>query len=134
MDPSAAARKWADTWCRCWASLDPDSIVALYASDAVVSTEPFREPLRGRDEVRRYVRRVFAEEDDPQVHVGAPIVEGDRAAVAWWASLREDGVDTTLAGTSLLRFDSGGLVIEQWDTWNVARRRLPPPSDGTPFG
>ena len=56
-----------------------------------------------------------------------PIVNGDRASVSWWASLREEGADTTLAGTSVLRFDPDGLVVEQWDTWNVLRARRSPP-------
>ena len=67
---------------------------------------------------------------------GQPIVDGDRAAVAWWASLTEDGREITLAGTSLLRFDADGLVADEWDTWNQADGRVAPtsgwtmPSDG----
>jgi hypothetical protein len=77
----------------------------------LLSTEPFREPYRGREGVRSYVSRVFAEEDDPRVWVATPIVDGERAAISWWASLREEGVETTLAGTSVIRFDSDGLVV-----------------------
>jgi ketosteroid isomerase-like protein len=128
-----AARRWAQAWRTCWERLDTEPIVALYADDAVLSTEPFREPYLGQDRVRTYVARVFAEEEDPHVNVAEPIVDGDLAAVSWWASLREDHVDTTLAGTSVLRFDPEGLVAEQWDTWNVLRERRRPPSDWGPF-
>ena len=121
------ARRWAEVWRRGWERLDAEAIVALYAPDATLSTEPFREPYRGRDGVREYVTRVFGEESDPRVWMGEPIVEGDRAAVTWWASLREDGADTSLAGTSVLRFDGDGLVAEQWDAWNVATERRDPP-------
>lgn len=76
---------------------------------------------------------VFAEGEDPEVHVGAPIVDGDRAAVSWWALLREEGADTTFAGTSVLRFDPEGLVVEQWDTWNFVLDRRHPPADWSPF-
>ncbi|HEU4544099.1 MAG TPA: nuclear transport factor 2 family protein [Jiangellaceae bacterium] len=69
--------------------------MALYAADALMSTEPFREPYRGRDGVRSYVSKAFNEEEDPQAQFGTPIVDGDRAAVSWWASLREEGADTT---------------------------------------
>lgn len=133
MEFSEAARRWAETWRLGWERLDTEAIVALYADDAVMSTEPFREPFRGRDGVRTYVSRVFGEEEDPHVHVATPVVDGDRAAVAWWASLSEDGVDTTLAGTSLLRFDSGGLVVEQWDAWNGIEERRRPPRHWSPF-
>lgn len=128
-----AARGWADTWRRSWEALDLEAIVALYADDAILSTEPFRDPHRGRAGVRDYVRRVFAEEEDPHVETSEPIVSGGRASVSWWASLLEEGAATTLAGTSVLRFDADGLVVEQWDAWNSASGRRDPPSGFGPF-
>jgi hypothetical protein len=74
------------------------------------------------------VARVLGEEEDPRVWMADPIVDGDRAAVSWWASLREGGSDATLAGTSVLRFDADGLVLEQWDAWNQAAERREPPA------
>jgi ketosteroid isomerase-like protein len=129
-----AARRWAETWRTAWEALDPEPIVALYAPHAIFSTEPFREPYRGPEGVRSYVERAFGEEEAPRVRTSAPIVDGDRASVSWWASLREDGAEATLAGTSVLRFDADGLVTEQWDAWNAAHERHEPPLTGTPFG
>jgi len=133
MTPAEAAEAWALTWKDAWETLDVEAIVALYSAGALLSTEPFREPCRGRDGARDYVSRVFGEEESPEVHVGIPIVDGDRAAIPWWASLLEEGVDTTLAGTSVLRFDTDGLVVEQWDTWNLAPERRQPPTGWSPF-
>lgn len=127
------AVRWATTWRVAWEALDPEPIVALYAPDATLSTEPFREPYRGRNGVREYVTRVFGEEADPRAWMSVPIVDGRRAAVAWWATLLEDGRETTLAGVSVLRFASDGLVLEQWDAWNRAPERRRPPTDGSPF-
>ncbi|HSK94492.1 MAG TPA: nuclear transport factor 2 family protein [Candidatus Angelobacter sp.] len=126
-----AARRWADTWRVAWEALDPEPIVALYAPGAVFSSEPFREAVVGPSGVRAYVARVFAEEDAPRVWTSEPIVDGDRAAITWWAALGEDGEDATLAGTSVLRFDGDGLVVQQWDAWNAAPGRREPTS-GTP--
>ena len=127
MTPADAARRWASAWKEGWESLDPEPVVALYAMNALLSTEPFREPYRGRDGVREYVTQALGEEEDPRVWTSDPIVDGDRASISWWASLREDGADATLAGTSILRFDADGLVVEQWDAWNqLALRRDPP--------
>ena len=133
MTVSEAAARWARTWASGWEALDPEPIVALYAPGAVLSTEPFRVPYRGRDGVRAYVSRAFASEEEPRVWFAEPVVEGNRAAVSWWASLREDGAETTLAGTSMLRFDEHGAVVEQWDAWNVLAGRRDPPGSGTPF-
>ena len=133
MNAGDAARRWADAWRHGWEALDPEPILACYAADAVLSTEPFRVPHRGRDGVRQYVTRVFAEEADARAWFAEPIVDGDRAAVSWWTSLREEGVDTTLAGTSVLRFDAEGMVTEQWDSWNQLSERRDPPRELGPF-
>jgi SnoaL-like domain len=133
MTPREAAHLWAEAWKKGWESLDPEPIIARYARDARLSTEPFREPYIGREGVRAYVERVLGEEEDPRVWMAEPIVDGDRAAISWWASLREEGSDATLAGTSVLRFDPDGLVVDQWDTWNRLGERQAPPG-WSPFG
>jgi nuclear transport factor 2 (NTF2) superfamily protein len=133
MGTAEAAQRWADAWKQGWESLDAEPILACYAADAVLSTEPFREPYRGQDGVRSYVERVLGEEEDPRVWMAEPIVEGRRAAISWWASLFEDGAETTLAGTSVIVFDADGLVIEQWDCWNQSPHRSDPPGDFGPF-
>jgi hypothetical protein len=122
------ARRWAQAWKDGWEALDPDPILACYAPGALLSTEPFREPYRGLDGVREYVTRVLGEEEDPRVWITPPIVDGDRAAVSWWASLLEQGANASLAGTSVLRFDDDGLVVEQWDAWSGVGERRDPPS------
>ncbi|HEX3219385.1 MAG TPA: nuclear transport factor 2 family protein [Candidatus Limnocylindria bacterium] len=128
MDAAAAARRWAEHWQRDWEALDTEAIVALYHARAQLSTEPFRVPYSGQDGVRDYVSHVFGETADARVWVGEPIVNGDRAAIEWWAAETENGIETTLAGTSMLRFDADGLVVEQRDTWNQAHGRREPPA------
>ena len=132
MDAREAARLWAEAWRDGWEALDPEPIMARYAPNATHFTEPFREPSRNAADLRAYVERVLGEEEDPRVWMSEPIVDGDRAAISWWASLREEGADTTLAGTSVLRFDSDGLVVEQWDSWNQLDERREPHA-GSPF-
>jgi len=120
------AQRWAETWRWAWESFDVDAVIALYAPDAVFSSQPFRTVYRGPDGVRAYVSAAFAEEREVRVRMGAPLIAEDRAAVEWWATLREAGVETTLAGTSVLQFDDDGLVVSQRDTWNQAEGRREP--------
>jgi hypothetical protein len=128
METREAARRWAETWQRAWETLDVPAIEALYAPGTEYVSAPFRDP----DAPIAYLRRVFAEESEVSPRFGDPIVDGDRAAVQWWAALREDGREITLAGTSVLRFDPEGLVVAQWDAWDeVAGRREPPAGWGT---
>ncbi len=132
VSPTDAARRWAVAWKDGWEALDAEAIIARYSEDAIVSTQPFREPCHGLAGIREYTRRVFAEEREPRVWMSEPIVQGDRASVSWWASLVDDGQEATLAGTSVLRFDAAGLVVEQWDTWNHRPGGSEPP-DPAPF-
>jgi hypothetical protein len=77
---------------------------------------------------REYVGWAFADQAVAECRFGHPVVDGDRAAVDWWAAVRStDGSVETIAGTSLLRFGDDGLVIEQRDVWASApgRHELP---------
>ena len=127
IDTGTAAAHWASTWQRCWEALDAEPIVALYAEDATFSSQPFREVYRRRAGVREYVEGAFGDESNVRAWFDEPIVNGDRAAVRWWAALREAGEEVTLAGTSALRFDADGLVVDQWDAWNMVAGRSEPP-------
>jgi len=135
MTPAAAAERWARVWRDGWEARDTEAIVALYAPDVVFSTQAFRVPYRGRDGVRDYVSHAFAEEREPRVWAGAPIVSGDRAAIEWWAVVIENDQPTTLAGVSVLRFDADGLVTRQEDAWNQGDGlHEPPPGWGASGG
>jgi SnoaL-like domain len=86
----------------------------------VFRSQPFRE----LDEPRRYVAWAFAQEAAADVRFGEPIVAVDRAVVEYWAVSRsDDGAEETIAGASLLRFGTDGLVVEQHDYWNIAPGR-----------
>jgi SnoaL-like domain len=107
-----AAQRWADVWERGWRQHDPAAIKALYADDADWSQHPFRPPDP------EYVDRVFAEEQSAECTFEAPLVDGDRAAVAWTGKTTlVDGTKEDLVGVSLLRFDEHGLVVWQRDIW-----------------
>jgi len=83
---------------------------------------------RTRQGPAEYVAWAFDDQAAAESRFGEPVVDGRRAAVDWWAVVTsKDGSLQSLAGTSLLRFDDDGLVIEQRDAWNedVGRRGLP---------
>ena len=120
-----AARAWVEAWELGWRTHDVEPIVARYATGAVFRSHPFREP----EDPRGYVERVLAEEEaEPEVWFGEPIVDDDRASVEYWAIVRYEGREHTLAGTTLLRFDADGLVVEHRDYWALEPRRLERPA------
>jgi len=101
-------------WSNAWPAADVEAIAALYEAEALFYSHPFRVHQAPRD----YVSWAFEDQAHAVCGFGDPIVDGDRAAVAWWAVLTStDGSVESIAGTSLLRFDDDGLVVEQRDAW-----------------
>jgi hypothetical protein len=123
MDGEAAARAWVAGWTEGWEEADAEKIAALYAPDAVFRSHPFRDPESSAGD---YARRAFADEELVECRFGEPVVDGDRAAVEYWAILSADGNEETLAGIALLRFGPDGKVVEQRDYWSMEPGRRPP--------
>jgi SnoaL-like protein len=123
MDAEGAALAWSDAWARCWRALDADLLEPVYAPEAVHRSHPFREAGRPLD----YARWSLGEEEgQPEVWMGDPIVAGDRAMIEWWACVIENGKEISLAGTSILRFDEDGRVVDQMDYWGQADGHIRP--------
>jgi len=117
------ARRWAERYRVAWEAGDPEAAAALYATDCVFRSAPFRDP----EPPLSYTRRVFPEARAEDVRFGEPIEEGERAAVEWWATLAlADGEEQVLAGCSVLRFDDEGLVVEARDYWHGEPGRREP--------
>jgi ketosteroid isomerase-like protein len=123
VDAEAAARAWVAGWTKGWEAGDADAIGALYADDALFRSHPFREPEKS---AREYAVRAFSDEELVECRFSEPLVDGDRAAVEYWAVLSADGEDETLAGVALIRFGPDGLVVDQRDYWAMQPGRTPP--------
>lgn len=111
-------------WSRAWPARDHEGVAALYADGAVFLSQAFREPQAPAE----YATWAFADQAAVESRFGELLVDGDRAAVDWWAAITSaDGSVETIAGTSLLRFGPDGLVVEQRDVWarEPGRRELP---------
>lgn len=119
MDTREAARRWASEWCKAWIEHDCERVAALYAPGALFLSAPFRDP----QEPRAYALQAFEEEDAADPAFGEPLVDADRAAVEYRAVLVYEGKETTLAGTTLLRFRADGLVVEHRDYWALEQGR-----------
>jgi hypothetical protein len=67
----------------------------------------------------QYAVQAFAEERTATPTFASPIVDPDgRAAVEYRADITTTaGNEARLAGVTVLRFDSGGLVTEHRDYW-----------------
>ena len=96
---------------RTYRSRDPTRVPALYANDAVLQAHT----PQGAE---NYVRLSLPSEDSSAFEFDEPVVDGDRAAVAWRGRPRlKGGGSVLLEGVALLRFNSEGLVVQQRDFW-----------------
>jgi hypothetical protein len=124
-----AAERWANVWARGWPAKDVEGIVGLQAEDGDHWASMFR-PYRGRAGLRTYVKECFDEETRPaEVCFGEPRIDGDMAAVEYWAVTYPNDQPLTISGCTLLRFDDGGLVAEARDYSHVKQGRFQPPAD-----
>src|SRR5438034_688915 len=76
--------RWIHGWARGWATHDVELIDALYADDAVHVSAFFRDP----QPTAEYAAWAFSDEASAEVWFAEPVIDGRRAAVAWWAISR----------------------------------------------
>jgi hypothetical protein len=114
MDARSAARRWCGAWERAWRGHAPAGVHELYAADALIRAHAPPEP-------ENYLQPALAAGSSRECAFDEPLVDGDRAAVAWRVEPRlEAGGSLLLEGVSLLRFNTKGLVVEQRDFWGSA--------------
>lgn len=118
-----AVGRWIDAWDRGWRAHDADVVATVYRESAIFLSHPFRAPQGPRE----YAAWAFADEDRlVDLRWGRPRIDGDRAAVEYWAVVLAGGKESTLAGVALLRFDADGYVVEQRDYWAMQDGRVDP--------
>ena len=128
----AAAKVWVDSLAGAWRAGDPAAAAALFAADARYRSHPFREPVTGRPAIADYWQRAAERQHDLDLHLGSPIVDGDRVAVEWWVTLTEAGSRSTSTGTLFMRFGADGLCTSLREVWmEEAGGRRPYPGWGS---
>lgn len=120
-------REWIAAYGRAWEEGDAEAVIGLFTEDAVYRSHPFRQPHTGSEEIRGYWERATSTQEETDVRLGEPVLEGTRAAVEWWATMRDGGRWITLPGCLLLRFAADGRCAELREYWHVEEGRHEPP-------
>jgi hypothetical protein len=124
--------EWLAAYRTAWIERDPDAAAALFTEDAIYQEQPYEVGFAGPQGVRDYWARVTETQQGVEVAYGAPLVQGNRAAVEWWVTLENGGAPITLAGEFMLTFDDSGLCRNLREYWHYAEGTLePPPRWGT---
>ena len=122
-------REWVEGYFRAWDEKDADAAADLFTEQALYRADPYSEPHRGREGVRAYWSGVTATQEDVQTRFGTIVAAPDNhyAAVEFWVTMRNGGVEVTLAGILFLRFDSSGRCEELREAWHFTEGRVDPP-------
>jgi limonene-1,2-epoxide hydrolase len=116
---------WVEALRSAWELRDAARIGALFTEEAVYQPQPFGKSLLGQEAIIAYWSGELATQEQIEVNMGRPLVDGARVAVEWWAVVTRQGRQTTDCGALLLVFDEDrcqGL----WEYWMLGEGRIEP--------
>jgi len=119
--------RWIRNYTKAWLKKDTKAITSLFTEDATYHSHPFRPVTQGRKSILDYTLGALDVGQVYEVRFGKPVVEGSRAAVEYWTTMREKAEDVMLAGCVMLRFAKSGLCKELHDYWvlQTGRQQVP---------
>lgn len=111
-----ALSTWIDGYISAWNSNDPDDVAALFTADAEYRTEPYADPVRGRDAI---VAFWLANSDEPgrTAFTWAPVaVTADVAVIEGTTEYRDDP-PKTYSNLWVIRLDERGRCTSFTEWW-----------------
>jgi hypothetical protein len=122
-----AVNRWIRNYSKAWLKKDAKAITALFAEDASYHSHPFRPVNQGKKSITDYTLGALDVGLVYEVRFGKPVVEGSRAAVEYWTTMKEKLNDVTLAGCIMLHFAKNGLCKELHDYWvlQIGKQQAP---------
>ena len=109
--------RWIRNYSKAWLKKDAKAIASLFTEEAAYHSHPFRPMNQGRKSILDYTLGALDVGQVYEVRFGKPVVEGSRAAVEYWTTMKEKLNDVTLAGCIMLHFAKNGLCKELHDYW-----------------
>jgi hypothetical protein len=116
---------WVEALRSAWELGDPTRIGALFTEDATYQPYPLRETLHGREAIIAHWSEELSRQEQIEVNMGRPLVDGASVAVEWWALVTNQGRQSTDCGALLLEFEEDrcqGL----WEYWMLGEGRIEP--------
>lgn len=129
MTDPARVQAWSESYRVAWETADSELAASLFAENGTYRNDIYQdEPNQGRAGVIGYWSGVTAVQSDVTVRMGRPYVDGDRAVVEFWTTMRINDDPVTLAGALLLDFDEEGLCTALREYFNFIEGYREPPT------
>ena len=74
----AIACEWLDALARAWQNQDANAMADLFTDDAISQTDPFKTPVRGRDNLRKGFAWWMKDQRDIRMTIGNVDIIGNR--------------------------------------------------------
>lgn len=124
-----SVEQWAEAYRVAWETADSRAAADLFTEDGTYRNDIYQDPNRGKDGVVAYWEGVTSAQSDVTVRMGKPFVDGDRAVVEFWTTMRVDGEPVTVTGSLLLTFSADGLCSSLREYWNFKEGHANPPGE-----
>ena len=121
--------RWIRNYTKAWLKKDAKAIASLFTEDATYRSHPFRPVTHGKKSILDYTLGALDVGQVYEVRFGKPVVEGSRAAVEYWTTMKEKVEDVTLAGCVMLHFAKNGLCRELHDYWVLQTGKVQAPAN-----
>lgn len=114
--PARQLASWIDGYLRAWNSNDPDDIASLFTVDAEYRTEPYADPVTGRDAIVAYW---LANSDEPgrTTFTWKPVVVTQDIAVVEGTTDYRDDPPRTYSNLWVIRLDETGRCTSFTEWW-----------------
>ncbi|WP_052423403.1 nuclear transport factor 2 family protein [Nonomuraea candida] len=120
---------WVERYLRAWKDKDDVAVGKLFTRDAVYQEVPGDDSRTfvGREAIRKYWRGITKGQSQVTTRYGEPVIQGDRAAVELWITLKGGGKWMTIIETNVMTFDRHGQVSRNAEYWTLRQGKFAPP-------
>lgn len=125
----ATVVRWVERYLQAWKDKDDVAVGRLFTRDAVYQEVPgdAGRTFVGRTAIRKYWRAITRGQSHVTARHGEPVIQGDRAAVELWITLRGGGKWMTIVETNVMTFDRNARVSRNAEYWTLRQGRFAPP-------
>src|SRR5438876_12054732 len=101
--------RWIRSYTKAWLKKDAKAIASLYTQDANYHSHPFRPVTHGKKSILDYTLGASDVGQVYEVRFRKPVVEGSRAALVYWTTMKDKVEDVTHPGCVMLHFAKNGV-------------------------